>query len=111
MVTSLPVPTLMCESIVFVLELDEETYKVNTQPTLSHINVGTGKDVTIREMAEAMKQVVSYTGKLSFDTTKPDGSPRKLIDVTRLTKMGWGYSVELKDGLSKTYDWYLGSVK
>ena len=58
-----------------------------------------------------MEKVVGYKGKLTCDTTKPDGSPRKLIDVTRLTKMGWGYSVELKDGLSKTYDWYLGSVK
>jgi len=101
----------MAQASLFVLELDEQTYKANTQPMLSHINVGTGKDVTIKEMAETMKKVVGYKGKLTFDTTKPDGSPRKLIDVTRLTKMGWGYSVELKDGLSKTYDWYLGSVK
>ena len=97
----------MAQASLFVLELDEETYKVNTQPTLSHINVGTGKDVTIREMAEAMKQVVSYTGKLSFDTTKPDGSPRKLIDVTRLENMGWKCKIELKEGLKKTYNWYL----
>tara|TARA_B100000900_G_scaffold415301_1_gene444687 strand:+ start:2747 stop:3697 length:951 start_codon:yes stop_codon:yes gene_type:complete len=97
----------MAQASLFVLELDEQIYKANTQPMLSHINVGTGKDVTIREMAETMKQVVGYEGKLTFDTTKPDGPPRKLIDVTRLEDMGWGYSVNLKEGLKKTYAWYL----
>jgi len=97
----------MAEASLFVLELDEETYKANTQSMLSHINVGTGKDITIREMAETMKQVVGYKGKLGFDTTKPDGALRKLIDVTRLKKMGWSYTTNLKEGLRKTYDWYL----
>jgi len=97
----------MAQASLFVLELDEQTYKDNTQPMLSHINVGTGKDITIREMAETMKEVVGFEGKLTFDTTKPDGAPRKLIDVSRLSNMGWNYSVNLKDGLSKTYKWYL----
>ncbi len=97
----------MATASLFVLELDEKTYQANTQPMLSHINVGTGKDVTIREMAETMKQVIGFKGKISFDTTKPDGAPRKLIDVSRLSNMGWKYSVDLKDGLSKTYKWYL----
>jgi len=97
----------MAQASLFVLELDEKMYKANTQPMLSHINVGTGKDTTIREMAETMKQVVGYEGKLIFDTTKPDGSPRKLIDTTRLKRMGWEYSVDLKDGLTATYEWYL----
>jgi GDP-L-fucose synthase len=101
----------MAAASLFVLELDEETYQVNTKPMLSHINVGTGKDVTIREMAETMKQVVGFKGKLSFDTTKPDGAPRKLIDVSRLSNMGWKYSVDLKNGLEKTYDWYLNMDK
>jgi len=101
----------MAQASLFVLELDEQTYKANTQPMLSHINVGTGKDVTIREMAETMKEVVGYTGRLTFDTTKPDGAPRKLIDVTRLENMGWKYSVDLKEGLEKTYRWYLVSYK
>jgi len=96
----------MAEASLFVLELDEQTYRANTKPILSHINVGTGKDVTIKEMAEAMKEVIGYTGKLSFDTTRPDGAPRKLIDVTRLGSMGWEYSVDLKKGLRKTYKWY-----
>ncbi len=97
----------MAQASLFVLGLDEKNYKANTQPMLSHINVGTGKDVTIREMAETMKEVVGYTGKLTFDTVKPDGAPRKLIDVTRLSNMGWSYSVNLKEGLTTTYKWYL----
>jgi GDP-L-fucose synthase len=97
----------MAEASLFVLELDKETYKANTQPMLSHINVGTGKDVTIKEMAKTMKEVVGYKGKLTFDTTKPDGAPRKLIDITRLENMGWKYSIDLEDGLSRTYEWYL----
>jgi len=101
----------MAAASLFVLELDEETYQANTKSMLSHINVGTGKDVTIREMAETMKEVVSFKGELSFDTTKPDGAPRKLIDVSRLSNMGWKYSVDLEDGLTKTYNWYLESCK
>ena len=97
----------MAEASLFVLELDEETYQANIQPMLSHINVGTGRDVTIREMAETMRQVIDYKGKLVFDTSKPDGAPRKLIDVTRLESMGWNYTINLKEGLEKTYEWYL----
>jgi GDP-L-fucose synthase len=96
----------MAQASLFVLELDEKTYKINTQPMLSHINIGTGKDVTIREMAETMKQIVGYEGKLTFDATKPDGAPRKLINITRLKRMGWEYGVDLKEGLVETYKWY-----
>jgi GDP-L-fucose synthase len=97
----------MAEASLFILELDEETYKANTQPMLSHINVGTGKDVTIRDMAQILKQVIGFEGRLVFDTKKPDGALRKLIDVSRLSNMGWKYSMDLKEGLKKTYDWYL----
>jgi GDP-L-fucose synthase len=97
----------MAQASLFVLELDEKTYKANTQLMLSHINIGTGKDTTIREMAETMKQVVGYEGKLIFDVTKPDGAPRKLINITRLQRMGWNYSTNLKKGLEKTYKWYI----
>jgi GDP-L-fucose synthase len=100
----------MAQASLFVLELDEQTYQANTQPMLSHINVGTGKDITIREVAEIMKEVVDYKGKLTFDTTKPDGAPRKLIDVTRLENMGWRYTTDLEKGLTTTYDWYLSEV-
>jgi len=101
----------MAEASLFVLELDEKIYQVNTKSMLSHINVGTGKDVTIREMAETMKEVVGFKGNLTFDTTKPDGSPRKLIDVSRLSNMGWKYSIDLEGGLKKTYKWYLTQDK
>jgi len=97
----------MAEASLFVLELDEKTYQANTKPMLSHINIGTGKDVTICEMAETMKEVIGFKGKLTFDTAMLDGALRKLIDVSRLSNMGWEYSVNLKDGLSKTYKWYL----
>jgi GDP-L-fucose synthase len=100
----------MAQASLFVLELDENTYQDNTHPMLSHINVGTGKDTTIREMAETMKEVVEYKGKLTFDITKPDGAPRKLIDVSRLSNMGWKYRVDLRKGFEKTYDWYLSEV-
>jgi len=101
----------MAQASLFVLGLDEKTYKANTQPMLSHINVGTGKDVTIREMAETMKQVVGYKGKLIFDTTKPDGAPRKLIDASLLNSMGWKYSTGLTEGLKSTYKHFLNQVK
>jgi len=99
----------MAEASVFVLELDKKTYLANTQTMLSHINIGTGIDVTTRELAETMKQVIGFKGELIFDTEKPDGAPRKLIDVSRLSNMGWKYKVELKHGLEQTYKWYLRS--
>jgi GDP-L-fucose synthase len=97
----------MAAASLFVLELDETTYQANTEPMLSHINVGTGVDVTIRELAETMKRVVGYQGELIFDATKPDGAPRKLIDISRLSLMGWCYSIDLEAGLGSTYGWFL----
>jgi GDP-L-fucose synthase len=101
----------MAEASLFVLELDRESYIANTKPLLSHINVGTGKDISIREMAETMREVVGFEGELTYNSNKPDGSPRKLIDVTRLSKMGWTYRTNLKEGLEKTYKWYLREWK
>ena len=101
----------MASASLFVLELSKDTYQVNTKPMLSHINVGTGKDVTIKEMAQTMKEVIGYKGVLIFDATKPDGAPRKRIDVSRLAKMGWNYNIDLKEGLEKTYNWYSESCK
>ena len=97
----------MAAASLFILELDEETYQSNTQTMLSHINVGTGVDCTIRELAETMKRVVGFEGELKFDQTKPDGAPRKLMDVSRLKNMGWSYSISLEQGLKSTYDWFL----
>ncbi|EJL8258691.1 GDP-L-fucose synthase [Vibrio cholerae] len=97
----------MAAASVHVMELDSETYQANTAPMLSHINVGTGVDCTIREMAETMAKVVGFKGKVIFDTTKPDGTPRKLMDVSRLAALGWQYRVDLEAGLRLTYQWFL----
>jgi len=97
----------MAAASLYVLELDRETYQANTQPMLSHINVGTGVDCTIREMAETMKRVVGFEGELVFDAAKPDGTPRKLMDVSRLANLGWRYSISLEEGLRSTYAWFL----
>lgn len=99
----------MAAASVHVMELDSETYQANTQPLLSHINVGTGVDCTIREMAETMAKVVGFEGDVVFDSTKPDGTPRKLMDVSRLSELGWRYQVDLEAGLSKTYQWFLAN--
>ncbi|MEZ9667159.1 GDP-L-fucose synthase family protein [Vibrio breoganii] len=97
----------MAAASIHVMELDAETYEANTEPMLSHINVGTGVDCTIREMAETMAKVTGFEGVIVFDTTKPDGTPRKLMDVSRLESLGWTYQVSLEEGLSTTYQWFL----
>mgnify|MGYP001295221433 FL=1 len=100
----------MAEASLFVLGIDKEIYDENTLPMISHINVGSGKDITIKELAEIMKEIVGFEGKISFDNTKPDGSPRKLIDVSRLSKMGWKNSTSLREGLELTYNWYKNNL-
>jgi GDP-L-fucose synthase len=97
----------MAAASVHVMNLDDETYQTNTQPMLSHINVGTGVDCTIRELAETMKRVVGFEGELVFDTSKPDGTPRKLMDVSRLKALGWEAGKSLELGLAQTYQWFL----
>lgn len=99
----------MANASIYVMELEQEIYNANTNPLLSHINVGTGEDCTIRELALTMAKVVGFEGNVVFDASKPDGTPRKLMDVQRLTKMGWKYSISLQDGLQKTYEWFLVS--
>ncbi|EKO3701881.1 GDP-L-fucose synthase [Vibrio metschnikovii] len=99
----------MAAASVHVMELDSKSYQANTEPMLSHINVGTGKDCTIREMAETMAKVVGFEGDVVFDSSKPDGTPRKLMDVSRLASLGWSYKVELETGLRNTYEWFLAN--
>ena len=96
----------MAEASLFVMNLDREAYEANTQPMLSHINVGTGQDVSIRELAELLADVTGFKGRLSFDTSKPDGTPRKLMDVSRLSSMGWTASTDLRSGVEQTYEWF-----
>jgi len=97
----------MAKASLFVLDLPQETYAANTQPMLSHINVGTGTDVSIGELAQMVAEATGFQGKLSFDTSKPDGTMRKLMDVSRLADMRWRAQIGLKDGLRETYDWFL----
>jgi GDP-L-fucose synthase len=97
----------MAAASIYVMNLDQDTYNANTQPMLSHINVGTGIDCTIRELVETVANVVGFTGQISFDATKPDGAPRKLMDVSRLASLGWTAKIALAQGLASTYDWFL----
>lgn len=100
----------MAAASVHVMELDRATYQATTQPMLSHINVGTGVDCTIRELAETIAKVTGFTGQLSFDSSKPDGTPRKLMDVARLKALGWQASIGLEDGLRDAYGWYVEAL-
>jgi len=101
----------MAEASIYVMGLEEKIYKENTSERLSHINVGTGTDVTIAEMAQLIAKVTGYHGRIAFDTSKPDGTPRKWLDVSRLRKMGWISGVNLEDGLNETYQSFCRSEK
>jgi GDP-L-fucose synthase len=93
----------MADACLHVMELDRTTYETNTTPMLSHINVGAGKDVTIGELAELIGKVVGYEGRIEFDATKPDGTPRKLMDSSKLSALGWTPKVQLLEGMIETY--------
>jgi GDP-L-fucose synthase len=97
----------MAAASVHVMQLDKETYCANTDPMHSHINVGTGQDVTIGELAKLIGKVVGYQGRIEFDSSKPDGTPRKLLDVSKLRKLGWSARVALPDGLENAYRSFL----
>ncbi|MGL4184309.1 MAG: GDP-L-fucose synthase family protein, partial [Thiotrichaceae bacterium] len=99
----------MAAASIYVMNLDQATYEANTEPMLSHINVGTGLDCTIRELVETVARVVGFKGKIVFDATKPDGAPRKLMDVSRLRALGWQASIALEQGLQETYQWFLAN--
>ena len=96
----------MADAAIFVLKLDKSTFGKNTSSMLSHVNVGTGLDISISDLALLMKKVANYNGKINFDTSKPDGTIQKLLDVSCLKNMGWTYSINLEEGLRKTYEWY-----
>jgi GDP-L-fucose synthase len=97
----------MAAACVHVLELPPEVWRAHTQPMLSHVNVGTGVDCSIRELAETLARASGFRGRLTWDRSKPDGAPRKLLDVSRLAALGWRAQIGLEDGLRQTYDWFL----
>lgn len=97
----------MAAASVHVMELDNDTYQANTEPMLSHINVGTGEDCTIRELVETVAKVTGFKGDIVWDTSKPDGAPRKLMDVSRLHALGWKHTYNLEEGLAHSFQWFL----
>jgi len=97
----------MAEASIFIHELDKDEFESNTKKMQSHVNIGTGIDLTIKELAQTIKQVVGYKGRIIFDTTKPDGSPRKLLNVDLIKKLGWKAQTKLIDGLTSSYHDYL----
>lgn len=96
----------MAEACLFVLEAERSAYEAHTEPMVSHVNVGAGSDVSISELAHIVAEVTGFKGAITFDRTKPDGTPRKLLDVSRLSKMGWTARRDLRSGLSETYRWF-----
>jgi GDP-L-fucose synthase len=101
----------MAAASVHVQELDREAYWSNVSPMLSHVNVGCGEDLTIAELASLVAEVTGYAGTIDFDPTKPDGTPRKLLDVSRLEAMGWSASIGLRDGLKESYAWFVDHLE
>ena len=100
----------MAAASLFMMDLDAQTYAAETEPMLSHINVGTGQDVTILELAQLVAKVTGFEGKIVTDPSKPDGAPRKLMDVSRLARMGWTANIALTEGVAQTYVWYLDQL-
>jgi GDP-L-fucose synthase len=97
----------MADASIHVMNLNKAMYDQNTEPMLSHINVGTGVDCTIKELVETVAKVIGFEGEIKFDVTKPDGAPRKLMNVERLKSLGWQYKVELEEGLILAYKWFM----
>jgi nucleoside-diphosphate-sugar epimerase len=101
----------MAEASLFVLDLPKPIYAANTAPMLSHINIGTGQDLSILELAHLVAEVTGYHRQILTDPSKPDGTIRKLMDVSRLSSMGWRASINLRDGIAQTYRWYLDNAE
>lgn len=97
----------MAAACLHVINLSSAVYQANTEPMLSHLNVGTGTDVTIRELAETIKHVVGFTGDIIWDSSKPNGTPRKLMDNSKIKSLGWQPKIALQAGLADTYQWFI----
>ena len=97
----------LADACVFLMGLSDEIFDANVKPTLSHVNVGTGEDITILGLAKMIGDIVGYQGKINFNAYKPDGAPRKLLDVSLLNRLGWKPKIPLKEGIASTYQWYL----
>lgn len=99
----------MAEASLFVLDLDRATYDANTLPMLSHINIGSGQDITILQLARLIARTTGFQGRIVTDPSRPDGTPRKLMNVERLARMGWRARIGIEEGVAETYRWYLAN--
>lgn len=101
----------MAAAAIFVMNISQEKLKKNMiSPMLSHINVGTGSDITIFELAQIVANVTGFSGQISIDHSRPDGTKRKLMDVSRLSKLGWSAQIKLESGIAETYNWFLANL-
>ena len=96
----------LAAACIHVMQIEKDLFWKNLNPRLSHINIGTGEDHTIRELADLIKNIVNYEGDVLFDTTKPDGTPRKLLDNGLIKRLGWKSKISLEEGIKSTYEWY-----
>lgn len=99
----------LADASIFVLSLSKEKYFSNVSPSLTHINVGTSIDISILELSKTLKSIIGFNGKIVFDPSRPNGTPRKVVDTSRLSKMGWNHKINLYEGLEKTYRWFLSN--
>jgi nucleoside-diphosphate-sugar epimerase len=99
----------LASAALFVMDMPAEDWRTQVQPMRSHLNVGCGSDVSIREVAELMAEVTGFAGRIMFDSGKPDGAPRKLLEVSRLTSLGWKARIGLREGLAETYRWFVSN--
>jgi GDP-L-fucose synthase len=99
----------LADAILFLLEnVDAKDLYENG---ISHLNIGTGKDLTILELAKLVAEIIGFKGKIVHDSSKPDGTPRKLLDVSRINSLGWKYTTDLREGIIKTYKWFLKNME
>lgn len=99
----------LADASIFVLSLSKEKYFSNVSPSLTHINVGTSIDISILELSKTLKSIIGFNGKIVFDPSRPNGTPRKVVDTSRLSKIGWNHKINLYEGLEKTYRWFLSN--
>ena len=100
----------MASASIHVMNLDNEIFKSSIKPMLSHINIGTGCDCTIKQLSETISKIIGFKGNIIFDSSKPDGTPRKLLDITRINELGWTAKISLEEGLKSTYSWYQRNI-
>ena len=96
----------MADASIFILQVDKKDYQKNIDSSISHINIGSSQDISILDLSEIIKKVTGFKGKIKLDKSKPHGTPRKLIDTSKINLLGWKYKTNLTEGLNKTYAWY-----